>query len=185
MIHFIEIITIGLILSIDSFSAAVAMGVRPFTKEDAIKFALSSGIAEGLVTLFGAFAGLHLISKVSAFDHWIAFGLLFSVAAHMAYEGIRDLIAKENKKEELKFHSFTKVLIVSFATSLDAFGVGIGFGIQKIEILPFVISITIFAFLATIVGLNLAKKLTKKSGAYASLFGATILAIISFKMLKI
>lgn len=185
MLIYLEIISIGLILSIDSFSAAVAMGVRPFNRSDCIKFALSSGIAEGIVTLFGAYAGLHIISKVKAFDHWIAFGLLFSVAAHMAYEGIKEIISKDEKIETLKFHSFTKILIVSLATSLDAFGVGIGFGLKNVEIMPYIISITFFAFIATIAGLYLAKNISKKSGAYASLIGAFVLGIISFKMLKI
>ena len=134
---YLEII-VGLILSADSFSAAVAMGLRPFVKKDAIRFALSSGGAEALVTLIGAMAGLHLISKIESFDHWIAFALLMGVALHMAYEGFCDLISKEEKVEKLDFHSFTKILIVSFATSLDAFGVGIGLGIAEKPIVPYI-----------------------------------------------
>ena len=42
---YFEIIIIGLILSADSFSAAVAMGTRPFSKKDALKFAFCSGSA--------------------------------------------------------------------------------------------------------------------------------------------
>ena len=52
-----EVLIVGLILSADSFSAAVAMGLRPFSKKDAIKFAASSGIAEALFALIGAMAG--------------------------------------------------------------------------------------------------------------------------------
>ncbi len=180
-----EIIAVGLILSIDSFSAAVAMGLRPFSKKDAFKFALSSGGAEAFVTMIGAMAGLHLISKIESFDHWIAFGLLMAVALHMAYEGICDLISKETKTEKLDFHSFAKVLVVSFATSLDAFGVGIGFGVAKKPIIPYILSIGIFAFISTIAGLYLAKKLSKKFGPIVTLFGATILGIMAFQMLKI
>lgn len=185
MNYLFEITIIGLILSADSFSAAVAMGLRPFSKKDAIKFALSSGGAEALVTLAGAMAGLHLISKIKSFDHWIAFGLLMAVAIHMAYEGLQDFFSKEEKIEKLDFHSFTKVLVVSFATSLDAFGVGIGLGITKKPILPFVLSIGIWAFLSTIVGLYLAKKLSHKFGPAISLIGAIILGILAFQMLKI
>ena len=158
-----EIIIVGLILSADSFSAAVAMGLRPFSKKDAFKFAFSSGGAEALVTLIGAMAGLHLISKIESFDHWIAFILLMGVALHMAYEGFCDLMSKEVKAEKLDFHGFAKVLIVSFATSLDAFGVGIGLGVAEKPITPYVFSIGIWAFISTIVGLYLAKKLSKKS----------------------
>jgi putative Mn2+ efflux pump MntP len=103
---YLEIIIIGLVLSADSFSAAVAMGLRPFSKKDAFKFAFSSGGAESLVTLIGAMAGFHLISKIESFDHWIAFTLLMGVALHMAYEGFCDLMSREVKAEKLDFHSF-------------------------------------------------------------------------------
>ena len=108
-----------------------------------------------------------------------------AVALHMAYEGIADLLSKEVKIEKLEFHSFTKILIVSFATSLDAFGVGIGLGIAHKPILPYIISIGLCAFLATIAGLYLAKKLAKKFAPIISLIGSIILGIIAFQMLKI
>ncbi len=182
---FYEIIAVGLALSADSFSAAVAMGMRPFSRKDAFKFALSSGGAEALVTLAGAMAGLHLISKIQSFDHWIAFGLLMAVALNMAYEGFCALISKEAKTEKLDFHSFTKVLIVSFATSIDAFGVGIGFGVAHKPIFPYIVSIGTFAFVSTIAGLYLAKNISKNFGPVVSLIGSAILAIMAFQMLKI
>ncbi|MES2677900.1 MAG: manganese efflux pump [Pseudomonadota bacterium] len=182
---FFEIIIIGLILSADSFSAAVAMGTRKFSGKDALKFAFTSGIAEGLVALFGAFAGGYLVKKFSAIDHWVAFGLLMAVAIHMAYEGIVDLVSKNKKAEQVDFHSFFKILIVSLATSLDAFGVGIGLGVAEKPIALYIISIAFWAFAATIAGLYLAKKLSDKFGSIVTLFGAIVLAIIAFEMLKI
>ena len=183
--YIFEVIVVGLILSADSFSAAVAMGHRPFSKKDAFRFAFSSGGAEALVTLIGALAGSQVISRFEAIDHWIAFSLLALVAIHMAYEGFMDLIGKETKEEKLDFHSFTKVLIVSFATSLDAFGVGIGLGISNKPLAPYIVSIGFWAFITTIVGLYLAKKLSRKFGPIMSLVGALVLGVIAVQMLKI
>lgn len=180
-----EIFIVGLILSADSFSAAVAMGLRPFSKKDAIKFAAASGSAEAICTLIGALAGTHIISHFAVFDHWIAFGLLGAVSIHMAYEGVSDLINNNVRVEILSFHSFTKVLIVSFATSLDAFGVGIGLGISGKPIYAYIFSIGIWAFISTIVGLYLAKKLSQKFGPIINLFGAIVLGVMAFQMLKI
>ena len=64
-----EVIIVGLILSADSFSVAVAMGIRPFSGRDALKFAASSGVAVALFALIGAMAGAHLISKLKSVDH--------------------------------------------------------------------------------------------------------------------
>ncbi|MGZ3775870.1 MAG: manganese efflux pump MntP [Bdellovibrio sp.] len=184
--HFIfEVIIVGLVLSADSFSAAVAMGHRPFSEKDAFRFAISSGGAEALVALVGALAGNQVIRRFEAIDHWVAFILLGAVAVHMAYEGLKDLISKEVKEEQLDFHSFTKILIVSFATSLDAFGVGIGLGISNKPLAPFIVSIGFWAFTTTILGLHLAKKLSDKFGPIMNLVGASVLGILAFQMLKI
>lgn len=185
MEFFIEIIIVGLILSADSFSAALAMGHRPFKRSDAFKFALSSGSAEAIVAFIGAIAGAKIISQFSAIDHWIAFFLLGGVSLHMAYEGFRDLLRPEVTDVSLEFHSFTKILIVSLATSLDAFGVGIGLGISNKPILPFIISIGFWAFTTTLLGLYLARKLSSKFGPIMNLVGAIVLGILAFQMLKI
>lgn len=181
----LEVITIGLVLSADSFSAAIAMGSRPFSRRDALTFACASGGAEALVTLVGALTGAHIISRFEAIDHWIAFALLAAVALHMGYEGLCDLLSKEVKEERLEFHSFFKILVVSFATSLDALGVGIGLGIADKPLAPFVISIGFWAFVTTLLGLFLAKKLSQKFGPIMSLVGSVVLGIMAFQMLKI
>lgn len=185
MSFYLEVLVVGAILSVDSFSAAVAMGHRPFSEKDAFKFAFSSGGAEALVALVGALAGSQIISRFQAIDHWVAFILLGAVAAHMAYEGITDLIHNESKEEKLDFHSFAKVLVVSFATSLDAFGVGIGLGISNKPILPFIVSIGIWAFISTIVGLHLARRLSKRFGPIMNLVGALVLGGMAIQMLSI
>lgn len=183
--YLLEVTIVGLVLSADSFSAAIAMGHKPFSEKDAYKFAASSGGAEALVTLVGILAGKQIIKHFSAIDHWIAFSLLLAVALHMAYEGIRDIVSKEAKEESLSFHSFTKILIVSFATSLDAFGVGIGLGMQSRPVFPFILSIGFWAFTTTLIGLHLAKRLSEKFGPVMNIFGAIVLTIMAFKMLEI
>ncbi len=185
MYFYYEVIMIGLILSADSFSAAAIMGMRPFSRKNALIFAISSGGTEALLTLFGAMAGFGLASKIQAFDHFVAFGLLIAVALKMAYDGFCDFASKEEGVEKLDSHSLGKVLLVSFATSIDAFGVGIGLGIAKKPIASYVFSIGIWAFISTIAGLYLAKKLSKKSGPVVTLVGAIILGIIAFRMLEI
>lgn len=183
--YFLEVVGVGFILSADSFSAAFAMGSRPFSKKDSLRFAASSGGAEALVALAGALAGSQVISRFESIDHWVAFGLLAAVALHMGYEGLRDLMNPEDRQETLDFHSFTKVLVVSFATSLDAFGVGIGLGVSGKPLLPYVISIGFWAFASTLVGLHLAKRLSRKLGPVMNLFGAVVLMVIAIQMLKI
>jgi putative Mn2+ efflux pump MntP len=62
MTNYLEISIVGLVLCADSFSAALAMGVRPHKLGDTLKFAFSSGGAEALVAFLGAIAGAKIIS---------------------------------------------------------------------------------------------------------------------------
>jgi putative Mn2+ efflux pump MntP len=84
-----------------------------------------------------------------------------------------------------RFHGFAKVLLVSFVTSLDALGVGIGLGVADKPIAPILVSIGLCAFASTMAGLMLARKLSSKFGPVMSLVGALILAVMSLQMLKI
>ncbi len=182
------IILIGIILSADSFSAALAMGFRPFTFKDALKFACASGGAEALSSLVGAMAGSKVISRFADIDHWIAFSLLMAVALHMLYEGIVEFRTKDSdhrEEEKKNFHSFFKILVVSFATSLDALGVGVGLGVTKDSIGPYILSIGISAFLSTLLGLYLAKKVSSKYASIATVSGSLVLIGIAIKMLEI
>ena len=120
MSELFEILFIGLVLSVDSFSASLAMGARDHKFSDSLKFAISSGGAEALVSFLGAIAGSTIIAQFDFIDHWISFVILLLVSLHMAYEGINDFKNTEVVKTQ-KFHSFIKIIIVSFATSLDAF----------------------------------------------------------------
>ena len=181
----LEAFTLGLILCADSFSAAVAMGCRRFTTKDLLKFAFASGGAESLATLAGFYAGANLLSLISDYDHWIAFALLLGVALHMAWEGIEGLRKGAVCEEGVGFHSFGKILVVSFATSMDAFGVGVGLGVANKVVAPFVVSIFAWAFVSTIAGLYLGNKISQKMGPIFTLLAALVLGYMSIEMLSI
>ncbi len=183
---FLEVILVGLVLSADSFSAALAMGFRPHTNRDVLRFALSSGLAEGFVAFIGAILGSRIIAQFDSIDHWVSFTLIMMVAFHMIWEAITEIRTKKKDESEQKieFHSFYKILIVSFATSLDAFAVGVSLGTTSKPLLPFIGSIGTWAFVSTVVGMALAKKVSQRFGAYFSFVGAAVLIILAFKLLE-
>lgn len=184
MEEIIEVLILGVILSADSFSAALAMGARDHNLKDSLKFAFSSGSAEAAVSFLGAVTGAKVIAQIDSFDHWISFILLCAVASHMAFEGYSDFIAKNDKQDTPKnFHHFGKILIVSFATSLDAFAVGVSLGVANKNLPPYVLSIGVFAFLSTIWGMKISKYASKKLGPLFNIFGALILLSLASKFL--
>lgn len=184
MTNYIEVLFIGLVLSADSFSAALAMGARPHSIKDSLKFAATSGGAEALVSFIGAAAGSTLISTFKASAHLISFMLLLIVALHIAYEGFIDFRKNTtNSAPQKQFHHFTKILIVSLATSLDAFSVGIGLGVTGRKLVPYIISIGCWAIIATMLGMKIGKMASHKVGAIFNFIAATILLLLGFNFL--
>jgi putative Mn2+ efflux pump MntP len=181
---FLEICIMGLILSADSFSAAVAMGGRKFKPRELLIFAAASGGAELLATVAGYFAGAKVIAVISAYDHWIAFTLLAGIALHMLIEGINGLRKPQDESGELE-HGFLKILFVSVATSLDAFGIGIGLGIATRPIIPYAISIGFWAFMATVAGVSIGNRASKKLGPVFTILASVVLGYLSLRMLEI
>lgn len=179
-----EILFVGLVLCADSFSAALALGARPHKFSDTLKFAFSSGGAEALVSFLGAIAGAKVISDFDSIDHWISFFLLTVVALHMAYEGFMEFKDKgDEEKMPREFHSFIKVLVVSFATSLDAFAVGMSLGVSGKTLNPYIASIGLWAFFSTIIGMGIAKVASRKIGPVFSIIGSFVLLALGVKFL--
>lgn len=99
-------------------------------------------------------------------------------------EGVGELRnPQKNDDEPKKFHSFIKILIVSFATSLDAFAVGVSLGVVGKPLVPFISSIGLWAFFSTIIGMKIASKASSKLGPIFSLIGSLVLITLAFKFL--
>jgi len=190
MHFFLEVLFVGMVLSADSFSAALAMGFKSHRSRDVLRFAISSGTAEAFVAFLGAILGSKVLARYAVLQQWIAFILILAVDRHMIWEGILELREKEldsqdesHAQEEKGFYGLIGILIVSFATSLDAFAVGVSLGSTGRELGAYILSIGMWAFFSTIAGMALARKVSKYLGIYFSLVGALVLVFIAVNLL--
>jgi len=188
MLELLYALGFSIVLSVDSFSAAFGMGFRKHDQKEAYRFALSSGFAEGTLSAFGLAFGKHIISKIASFDHWIAFSLLLGVGLHMIYESVKKIKTTHDDNQEKKeedFHSYGRILIVSIVTSIDALGVGMGLGIAGNSPLLYSSAIAVAAFVATLLGLKLARSLSRNLGPKVEIVGGVILILLAFPLLRI
>ena len=106
----------------DSFAVSMSRStiIRPFRVNDALKFAVFLGGIQTLMLALGWLGGYTIKNYVSAYGQWIAFGLLVFIGSKMIYEAFY-------RKPDGKIDSFnySVLLMLAFATSIDAFFVGI------------------------------------------------------------
>ena len=85
------LIAIG--LSMDAFAVSLSNGLayRGFGRRQAIEAAAAFGLFQALMPVTGYFAGRTFSDAISAFDHWIALGLLAAIGGKMVFDGLHDL----------------------------------------------------------------------------------------------
>ena len=124
----VEALLLSLSLCVDSLvvSATTAFHSKVSYRRG-ILMALIFGLCQGLFPLLGALIGDVARSFIEAVDHWVAFGLLLFVGGKMIVDGLR------NKGEEAPQRTVVNpstMVLLGIATSIDAFAVGIGMGLE-------------------------------------------------------
>ena len=104
----------------------------------------------------GALLGGAFRQVASAVDHWIAFGLLLLVGGKMIWDAFHEGAANG----QLDLTRFSTICLLAVATSIDAFVVGISFGLNSslVEILFTALVIFLVTFLLSLVGVTLGHR---------------------------
>ena len=186
----VEIFGIAVALSIDAMVVALCWGaVQPTIKVSHIlKFSLVFGAFQALMPALGWLAGGALYSLISAWDHWVAFLLLFFVAVSM----VREAFEKDDDTEECECRSmgsdiaWGKLSMLAVATSLDALAVGFSFAMDKTPIVMPAIVIGVVCAILTALSMLAARVLSEKAARHSkklSLLGAAVLLLIGLRIL--
>ena len=184
------ILAYGIGLSMDAFAVSICKGtalVRARTI-DALKVGIYFGVFQGLMPLIGYFLANSFRDYIEEYDHWIAFVLLLFIGGKMIYESRHP----ECDRDDNKALSFANMIVVSFATSVDALAVGIAFSCDGMEIfnngnLLGIISSCIIICCITLVlsaiGVKLGKFLESKIKTGAEIAGGVVLVLLGVKIL--
>lgn len=174
----LEIFLTAVSLSLDAMAVSVAASaMHHFKVRQALKVAFFFSAFHVFMPLLGWSLGAGF-KGVSAYDHLIGPGLLILVAGKMIWE-----IYQPEDEESEKHISETRVLtILSIATSVDVFVVGITFNFIKIN-MPLAISIIgLVVFALSLVGLFAGKQGRQYLGRKIEFFGAATLVLLAVKI---
>ena len=129
--------------------------------------------------LMGWYAGLGFRNIIEPLDHWIVFGILGFIGIKMIHEAVN----KNNNKECLNPLKFRVLIGLSFATSIDALAVGIGFALLKTSILFPIFMIVTITFILSLLGFYAGCFLGKLIGKGVEILGGIILIFMGVKIL--
>jgi len=177
----ITIILTAIGLSMDAFAISIASGItiKRNRFRHAIRIALSFGIFQAVMPMLGWLLGISIRDLIEHIDHWVAFALLSSIGIKMFYESTK-LEAVEEKKDLL---SFWVLILLSFATSMDALAVGLTFAFVNISIAAPAIIIGAITFLISLCGVYIGDKSGHFFEKRIEAFGGIVLIIIGIKIL--
>lgn len=172
---------IAIALAMDAMAVAVSSGVAAKPKRgEMLRLASLFGIFQCVMLLCGWGLGAGVSSYVSSTHHYIAFALLSFIGIRMIIESRR---CKEDAAAPANPFLLRNLLVMAFATSIDALAAGVGLAVTGDFIWTTSIIVGLVAFLLSALGVKMGTRLGCMFGKNAELFGGTILTLIGLKIL--
>lgn len=140
------------------------------------------GLFQAAMPFIGYHAGAVFSDMIVAINHWLILIILCILGGKMIFESI-----KSNNDNDIKIHKYNTLsnkflLIQAFATSIDAFALGISLALIKVDILKAVTVIGITTFLLCFAAFIIGRKFGGLFKNKAEIFGGLILIFIGFKI---
>ena len=177
---FPEILLIAVGLAMDAFAVSLGVGATRFADSARPRFRLAwhFGLFQALMPALGWLAGSAVTRFIAPFDHWIALGLLTFVGVRMIRSG---LSADQDSHPTDPSRGGTLVML-SVATSIDAFAVGLSLAIVHVPIIYPAVVIGVVTGGLSLAGLLLGNRLGKTFGKRMEIVGGVILIAIGVRI---
>ncbi|MBR3720356.1 MAG: manganese efflux pump [Clostridia bacterium] len=176
----LEIILVGIGLSMDAFAVSICKGLsmKKIEMKNIIIVGTYFGVFQAIMPLTGYLLGTTFSELVISIDHWIAFILLTTIGSKMLKEAYCN-----NDEDENDNLDFKTMIVLAIATSIDALAIGITFAFFEINIIKAISIIGFLTFTISSVGVIIGNKFGHKFQGKAEVIGGIILIIIGIKIL--
>lgn len=177
----LSILVLAVGLSMDCVAVAIAssLGIKGINAKQAITMGIFFGGFQALMPVIGWVLGASLIEVISAFDHWVAFGLLLVIGLKMIYEAFK----REGKESEGDPLRIKALIVMAVATSVDAMAVGLSYSLLGVSIVVPALLIGIVCFALSSIGALVSGRLGAASSKWARLLGGSVLILIGIRIL--
>ena len=183
----IEIIIIAIVEAMDCFAVAVSTGLAKsgIRYSRAMLQAVSFGVFQGGMTLLGYSLGSFAERWFSSVATPIACTILCILGGRMIWGAIRgDAGEEEGEQIAAKNLTIANILLLSVATSIDAFAVGISFAFVNANMVFATSAIAFASFAMGVIGFEIGRHTAKRfKTKIPEIIAGIILIGIGVKML--
>ena len=178
---FFEIIFVAVGLAMDAFAVSLGVGAHGYANKlrPAVRLSFHFGLFQFLMPLLGWYLGIQVEQYIRAVDYWIAFALLGFVGIRMVIAGWSD---RQDEIRNDPTKSYTMVML-SVATSIDAFAIGVTLAMMRVEIWYPSVVIGIVTAGLSFFALKIGSRLSSVFGKRMEIAGGLIIALIGVKLL--
>jgi putative Mn2+ efflux pump MntP len=178
---FVSILLIAIGMAMDAFAVSLGIGTTRQASRPRPVFRLSFhfGFFQFFMPILGWSAGNTIASLIARFDHWVAMGLLAFVGGRMIRSGLdphREAYPGDPSRGGT-------LVMLSVATSIDAFAIGLSLAMLGVHILYPSIVIGVVTAGLSLVGLLIGHKLGLTFGKRMEIIGGVILNGIGLRVL--
>ncbi len=167
-------------LAMDSLAVSITMGftLNRCNIRRAVLIAFCFGLFQSVMPIGGWLGGLAISGWIKAWDHWAALGLLSFIGIKMIYESKQ---LESPGKTGANF-SLKVLLLLSLATSIDAFAVGVTFAVLHSGIFSAVLIIGLVTFGFCLSGVYIGKHFGHLFESKIEVAGGIILILMGIKI---
>jgi len=180
-LSFIELFLLSIGLAMDTFAVGICIGLTlpKITIKKALTVGFYFGVFQAAMPVIGYFAATLFAERVTAYSHWVAFGLLGFIGIKMVIDSFK----KDEACGQEQSLKPSQMLPLAIATSIDALAVGVSFAFLEVQIIPAVSLIGITTLTLSIIGLKIGNLFGARFKKQAQVFGGFILIMIGLKIL--
>ncbi len=175
----VEILLIAVGLSMDALAVSVGVASRRMAPRATFRLSFHFGLFQCLMPIGGWLLGSEVARVVASFAGWIAWAVLTVVGAHMIYAGLHP--SREAYRVDPS-RGMTLVML-SVATSLDAFAVGFSLAMLRISIWYPAFVIGIVTGILSLIGLRVGATMGRGIGRPMEVIGGALLVGIGLRIL--
>ncbi len=176
------LLAVSVALALDAFAVAIVTGLtlRVVSGRHLFRLGFHFGLFQAGMLATGWYVGAVIQRLIAASDHWIAFLLLLLVGGNI----IRGALTGDpSVRPAADPTSGWQLVMLSFATSIDALAVGISLAMAGTTITVAALAVGLTAAVFTLAGMMLGRRIGVLWGRRVEVLGGVILILIGAQIL--